>query len=88
VDNVAGGVMEKVKIVTQLRRIEGQLRGIETMIESERGLVPTMQQLMAAQASLRKVMTNYAQLFLQQNEDGAIVLTQEQANYILRLIEK
>ena len=78
--------MEKEKIFTQLRRIEGQLRGIATMIESDRGLVPTMQQLMAAQSSLGKVSRQYVKLFIHQKEEGMVELTQEQLEYILKLI--
>ncbi len=79
--------MDKNKLMTQLRRVEGQLRGIETMIETDRGLVPTMQQLMAARASLRKVMVNYVELFLR--KDGEKVeLTEEQLTYILGMIDK
>ncbi len=79
--------VEKEKIIQQLHRIEGQIRGIEIMIESERGLVPTVQQLMAARSALRKVMSNYIQLFLRQNEAGNRELTQEQVDYIFRLID-
>jgi len=78
--------MEKEKLITQLRRIEGQLRGIATMIETDRGLVPTMQQLSAADASLQKVARQYVRLFVQQKEEGMVELTQEQLEYILRLI--
>jgi DNA-binding FrmR family transcriptional regulator len=79
--------MEKDKLTTQLRRIEGQLRGISTMIETDRGLVPTMQQLMAARSSLDTVMRGYVELFLQ--SDGTKVeLTREQADYILKLLSR
>ncbi len=79
--------MDRNRIITQLHRLEGQLRGIEIMIETERGLVPTVQQLMAARSALRKVTNNYIQLFLRQNKDGLIELTQEQVDYLLRLID-
>jgi DNA-binding FrmR family transcriptional regulator len=82
-----GEKMEKDKIITQLRRIEGQLRGIMTMMETDRGLVPTMQQLMAAQSSLKKVARQYVKLFVQQQEEGRVELTQEQLDYILKLID-
>jgi DNA-binding FrmR family transcriptional regulator len=77
--------MEKNKILNQLRRIEGQLRGIATMVETDRGLVLTMQQMMAAQSSLKKVMRSYVHLFLEETEEGA-TLTKEQIEYILKLI--
>ncbi len=80
--------MEKDKLIVQLRRIEGQLRGIATMIETERGLVPTMQQLMAAHASLSRLMKNYASSFLQHGEEGQVILTAEQVEYILSLVHR
>lgn len=79
-------LMDKNRVIVQLRRIEGQLRGVATMVETDRGLVPTMQQLMAANASLKRVMKQYVQLFLSEAESGKVELTREQVEYILRLI--
>lgn len=78
--------MDKSKVVVQLHRIEGQLRGIASMIESDRGMVSTVQQLMAAQSSLKRLTGNYIQLFMQQKE-GKVELTPEQLEYILKLIQ-
>jgi DNA-binding FrmR family transcriptional regulator len=79
--------MDKDKLVVQLHRIEGQVRGIALMVETDRGLVPTMQQLMAARSSLNKVMRQYVGLFLADAEQGSVTLTQDQVAYILKLIE-
>lgn len=79
--------MDKLKLTTQLKRIEGQLRGISTMIETDRGLVPTMQQLMAARSSLDSVMRGYIETFLV-GDESRIELTREQADYILKLLSK
>ncbi len=80
--------MEKDKIVNQLRRIEGQVRGVATMVEGDRGLIPTMQQFMAVQAACGRVMRNYVSLFLFENKEGEVILTREQTEYILSLINK
>lgn len=85
-DKITGVNVDKSKVVVQLHRIEGQLRGIASMIESDRGMVSTVQQLMAAQSSLKRLTGNYIQLFMQQKE-GKVELTPEQLEYILKLIQ-
>ncbi len=46
---------EKEKIVNRLKRIEGQVRGIQKMIEDDRYCVDILVQLSAANAALKKV---------------------------------
>jgi len=46
---------EKSKVQTHLRRIIGQLQGIEKMIVEKRNCQEVMNQLMAARASLEKL---------------------------------
>ncbi len=80
--------MDKEKLLAQMRRIEGQVRGVARMIESERGLVPTMQQLMAVSAALARARREYVGLFLRYEQEGdGVRLTKEQIEYILRLID-
>lgn len=79
--------MNQDKLVTQLRRIEGQVRGVTAMIEAERGLVPTVQQLMAIQSAMKKVTGQYIQLFMVEDSEGNLTLTREQVEYILKLID-
>ncbi|MFH1085608.1 MAG: metal-sensitive transcriptional regulator [Chloroflexota bacterium] len=45
---------QRHEILTRLRRIEGQLRGIQRMIEEERSCEAIVTQLMAARAALDK----------------------------------
>ena len=45
----------KDAILTRLRRIEGQVRGIAGMVEDERYCIDVLQQISAAQAALDKV---------------------------------
>jgi DNA-binding FrmR family transcriptional regulator len=42
-------------VLTRLRRIEGQVRGIAGMVEDERYCIDVLQQISAAQAALDKV---------------------------------
>ncbi|MFN8559585.1 MAG: metal-sensitive transcriptional regulator [Dehalococcoidia bacterium] len=44
--------MSEQEILARLRRIEGQLRGIQKMIEDHRGCEPVLQQMMSARTAL------------------------------------
>ncbi|MGO4887648.1 metal-sensing transcriptional repressor [Anaerobacillus sp. MEB173] len=46
---------EKMNLINRLKRIEGQVRGIQKMIEDDRYCVDTLVQLSAVNAALRKV---------------------------------
>lgn len=46
---------EKQQMVNRLKRIEGQVRGLQKMIEADRYCVDVLIQLSAAQAALNKV---------------------------------
>ena len=50
-----GYVQDKDALVKRLHRIEGQVRGIERMIEDERYCIDVLTQISAAQAALDKV---------------------------------
>jgi CsoR family transcriptional regulator, copper-sensing transcriptional repressor len=45
----------KDQLLTRLRRIEGQVRGIERMVESDRYCIDVLTQISAVQAALDKV---------------------------------
>ena len=45
----------KPQLLTRLRRIEGQVRGIERMVEDDRYCIDILTQISAAQAALDKV---------------------------------
>ncbi len=45
---------EKGEILTRLRRVEGQIRGIQRMVEDERDCEAIVTQLLAARAALDK----------------------------------
>lgn len=46
---------EKKKVINRLKRIEGQVRGLEKMIEEDRYCVDILIQLSAVEAALKKV---------------------------------
>lgn len=49
---------EKEKIKTRLRKIEGQIRGLERMVDEDRYCVDILIQIAAVQAALKKVGLN------------------------------
>ncbi|OIJ13068.1 transcriptional regulator [Anaerobacillus alkalilacustris] len=46
---------EKMKLINRLKRIEGQVRGIQRMIEDDRYCVDVLVQVSAVSAALKKV---------------------------------
>jgi CsoR family transcriptional regulator, copper-sensing transcriptional repressor len=48
-------ISEKDELLTRLRRIEGQVGGIQRMVEDERYCIDVLTQISAAQAALDKV---------------------------------
>jgi CsoR family transcriptional regulator, copper-sensing transcriptional repressor len=51
----AGYVHEQGALIRRLRRIEGQVRGIERMVEDERYCVEILDQIAAARTALEQV---------------------------------
>ena len=66
----------KNNLIKRLRRIEGQVRGIQTMLEEERDCREIMQQLSAASSAIkstsRKFFQNYGTMCLAEM-DGVII---------------
>jgi CsoR family transcriptional regulator, copper-sensing transcriptional repressor len=52
---VRGYTATKDQLLARLRRIEGQIRGIEGMVENDRYCIDILTQISAAQAALDKV---------------------------------
>ncbi len=50
-----GYTASKEQLLARLRRIEGQIRGIEGMVEEDRYCIDVLTQISAAQAALDKV---------------------------------
>jgi DNA-binding FrmR family transcriptional regulator len=63
------------QIVSRLRKIEGQIRGLQNMVEQERDCVDVMMQLAAVKSALESVaglvLRNYTSICL--NESGTDV---------------
>jgi len=54
-DHTPGYIVSKDKLQTRLRRIRGQVEGIERMVEDDRYCIDVLTQISAAQAALDKV---------------------------------
>jgi DNA-binding FrmR family transcriptional regulator len=52
---IRGYTASKDQLLARLRRIEGQIRGIEGMVENDRYCIDVLTQISAAQAALDKV---------------------------------
>jgi CsoR family transcriptional regulator, copper-sensing transcriptional repressor len=50
-----GYTASKDQLLTRLRRIEGQVRGVERMVEADRYCIEVLTQIAAVQAALDKV---------------------------------
>lgn len=46
---------ERRRIINRLKRLEGQIRGLQTMIESEKDCEAVLTQIMAAKSALNQV---------------------------------
>jgi DNA-binding FrmR family transcriptional regulator len=75
----SGGIYQKdmgmatEEITNRLRRIEGQIRGLQRMVEEQRDCEAILTQLMAARAALDRVGLLVAENFVQEcilTEDG------------------
>lgn len=51
--------------ITRLKRIEGQIRGVQRMIEEERYCIDILHQLQAVEAALKRVEANILRKHLQ-----------------------
>ncbi len=52
---VRGYTASKEQLLKRLRRVEGQVRGVERMVEEDRYCIEVLTQISAAQAALDKV---------------------------------
>ncbi len=58
--------MEREELTSRLRKIEGQIRGLQRMIDGERDCGDILTQLMAARAALDKVGVSIASSYLEE----------------------
>ncbi|BDR52173.1 transcriptional regulator [Bombiscardovia nodaiensis] len=55
---MAGYLNDKQRVITRLRRIEGQVRAIEKMVESDTYCIDVLTQIAASSSALRSVALN------------------------------
>lgn len=54
-DSAGSGDEERLRIINRLKRLEGQIRGLQTMVESGKDCDSVMTQVMAAKSALNQV---------------------------------
>jgi DNA-binding FrmR family transcriptional regulator len=80
--------MKHKDIYNRLRRIEGQIRGIEDMVANERQEQEILIQLEAAKSSLASTVVALIESMLEVGPDSKLVITEEQIRPILKIIKK
>ena len=80
--------MHHKKIYNRLRRIEGQIRGIEEMLQNDRKEEDILIQLEAARSSMASTISSLIESMLDRGLDDKVVLTENQIQALLRSIRK
>lgn len=75
-------------IYNRLRRIEGQVRGIEDMVANDKPDAEILIQLEAAKSSLSSTISALIEGMVEIGEDGKITLNQIEVSAILRTMKK
>ena len=82
--------VEQQKILGRLKRVEGQIRGIQKMIEEQRDCESIVTQLMAARAALDKVslviITQHLKRCLLESEQPDADNLERVMDFLLKLI--
>ena len=91
--NASRGYSEdKEAVLKRLRRIEGQVRGVERMVEGDRYCIDVVTQVTAIQAALDKVglelLSDHAAHCIAGNEDGQRERTEELMAAVKRLLRR
>ena len=79
--------MKHQKIYNRLRRIEGQIRGIEDMVAKDRREEDLLMQLEAARSSLASTISSLIESMLK-SDQGKVVLEEREIKALLRSIKK
>lgn len=80
--------MKHQKIFNRLRRIEGQVRGIEEMVASDRKEEDVLIQLEAARSSLASTISSLIEEMLEKPLNEEIKLDTKKINILLRAIRR
>jgi len=76
----------RAQAIDRLHRLEGQIRGVERLIDRNQPLPLVLQQLGAASSAVRSLMVALIADRLEQKEDGTIAVTPEEAGWIKKLL--
>ncbi len=79
--------MKYQSIYSRLRRIEGQIRGIEEMVAKDRPEQEILIQLDAAKSSLASTISSLIESMMQKDAEGKILLDEVSLRAILRSIK-
>ncbi len=79
--------MKHQKIYNRLRRIEGQIRGIEDMVAKDRSEEDLLIQLEAARSSLASTISALIESMLKRDQ-GKVTLEEREIKALLRSIKK
>lgn len=80
--------MRHQSIYNRLRRIEGQVRGIEDMVANEKGDSEILIQLESVHSSVASTISTLIESMMEKDKEGKIILDEKRAKSILRLIKK
>jgi DNA-binding FrmR family transcriptional regulator len=82
----------KDKLIKRLRRIEGQIRGVQAMLEDERDCREIIQQLSAVSSAIkstsRSFFQDYATLCLTEMDQNHLQSNQELLTEMVSLLDK
>ncbi|MEI8143777.1 MAG: metal-sensing transcriptional repressor [Candidatus Berkelbacteria bacterium] len=79
---------ETEKIVSHLRRLEGQIRGVAGMIYKQQPVEKVIVQLKAARSSMDSVTSAYLSSQIKCEPNGQCLLSEKMVDVILREIKK
>ncbi|NLL49020.1 MAG: metal-sensitive transcriptional regulator [Firmicutes bacterium] len=86
--------MEKAKLIQRLKRIEGQVRGLQRMVEEEQSCSDILTQIAAARAALggvaKVVFSNHSKACIQEalnRDDGNMEAVEELLQSLGQLIK-
>lgn len=80
-------LMKHQSLFNRLRRIEGQIRGIEDMVAKDKSEQEILIQLEAANSSLSSATVSLIESLLEEQE-GKTIIPSDQAKTILRILRK
>lgn len=80
--------MKHQNIYNRLRRIEGQVRGIEEMLSKDRPEPDILIQLEAAKSSLSSTISSLIEGMVEVGDDGKVILGQTEVRALLRSVKK